>query len=464
MPKHGNILALILFFLSSLAQPLLAKAETKTLARTMDPVVIVGKDLAPLLGQPPDKLALMAYRGNSWEPIPFQIDEKKPDGTYAFTSGPLASKDPDPNLDANDELVFMARDTADRAEGKAWPEGAGKPVEIEVTDPQNGKKGWVYLFLFSGKPPRSPKRYVKFEYNKDSKRYRYITDEFVIEIPAGRVNPDYFSVVKPDGSLGPNILDMVKIRLEVIVPVINKRLEFRIDQLIRADSKAWISGPVRVIHFNQGFAQVAQWIKLKIGGEMNITLYPNSIEFPMKMGPTEYTDEANPNSSSTMPPPSKVTPEVNEYIYLDFNSNAYGAHYFSKISPFNDNVVFDGRMSDAEKKLDLKTASSWAALYPLPGGLVARVSQQPIPRIEALLPRIFYFDDKTKIEKPENEPGVSAVGMSLYHLERAETNKPSSVTTTVYYQREFKPENVNDILNIKDHPLKILTRPAGEPR
>ena len=116
------------------------RAEHKTITRVDDPVVVESSDFDVLFGAPIENLALMALRRDSWEPVPFQIDQKKPDGTYAFTHGPEASKDPDPNLDANDDLVFMVKDTGDRAGTDQMPEKAGAAIELTITDPKNGHR------------------------------------------------------------------------------------------------------------------------------------------------------------------------------------------------------------------------------------------------------------------------------------------------------------------------------------
>ena len=130
-----------------------AATRPKTLERIHDTVVMEGKELKGLLGSPINRLALMVFSGEKWAPIPFQIDQKKPDGSYAFTIGPGAGKDPDPNLDGNDELVFMVKDSGDCASGAERPAGARKVLELEITDPKNGRKGWLYLVRFSGKAP-----------------------------------------------------------------------------------------------------------------------------------------------------------------------------------------------------------------------------------------------------------------------------------------------------------------------
>ena len=156
-------------------------AETKTLKRVDDPIIIEGREFSSLLHHPIERLSLMARHGDSWAPITFQIDQKKPDGSYIFTGGLEATKNPDQKLNALDELVFMIKDTGDRGAGAKRPEGAETGSEIEITDPINNAKGWVYLFKFSGKAPRSGEDYVRMKIDPVKKRFQIIC-------PLGRKN------------------------------------------------------------------------------------------------------------------------------------------------------------------------------------------------------------------------------------------------------------------------------------
>ena len=108
--------------------PFSAVAAENPIDRIDDPVVMECGEFSPLFGAEMERLGVMALQGDEWTPIPFQIDQKMPDGAYAFTHGPEAAPDPDPTLDANDELVFMVTDVgavqADGALLKAAGAGA----------------------------------------------------------------------------------------------------------------------------------------------------------------------------------------------------------------------------------------------------------------------------------------------------------------------------------------------------
>ncbi|MCI0577094.1 MAG: hypothetical protein L0331_12905 [Chloroflexi bacterium] len=122
-----------------------AGAGAAALERPEDPVVVVGADLPALDGQPINELVLQAHDGSNWQPIPFQIDERLNDitGTYVLSEDGL--------LDANDELVFMAKDAGQLAAADNWPndpEARANPrYQLAVTDPLDpDDMGWAYLY------------------------------------------------------------------------------------------------------------------------------------------------------------------------------------------------------------------------------------------------------------------------------------------------------------------------------
>ena len=89
----------------------------------------------------------------------------------------------------------------------------------------------------------------------------------------------------------------------------------------------------------------------------------------------------------------------------------------------------------------------------------------PISNEDDFLPRVFYLDDKTKKDPPEDEPGVTAMGASLYKVDQAIGRMEEESTAVVfnviiYYKRVLKPERVNEILDIKDNPLEVHARPV----
>jgi hypothetical protein len=155
-----------------------------TLDRPDDPVVLTGSSLPKLLGTAPRHVVGFSWDGSAWHQIPVQVDERDfvspgvsyhlPTGSYpklygtstlfkplVYTPPPASTADytsyptytppdSDPNLDANDEVSFMAYDT-----GKQADAGAGTPIGVSgstrqavtAVDPLDPTHvGYVYLF------------------------------------------------------------------------------------------------------------------------------------------------------------------------------------------------------------------------------------------------------------------------------------------------------------------------------
>jgi len=150
--------------LSGAAATGLAAVDTastaKTLDRDLEPVVITGTAVSALTGFPLDELFVYVYSGGVWTQIPAQVDKVTATGAYATSEDGL--------LDANDEIVFMAKDLSDRAPAgtsltDVLPISTGW-YEIQVTDPTSPtRKGWAYIVHSSTLTPTFTADYVSFD-------------------------------------------------------------------------------------------------------------------------------------------------------------------------------------------------------------------------------------------------------------------------------------------------------------
>ena len=178
---------------------LAACQPTSTLRPSSAPVVLTGARAPGLLGTVPGRVVAFRHleEGGAarWEQVPVQVDER---AVVAFGSqppsnatpgvtgtvyghgsgGPTALQytdastwvgpDPDPTLDADDEIVFMASDAGGSASaGSGTPAGvvAGSGQRVEVRDPRrDGAVGWVYLFRSTGGlDPSAGEDYVRYD-------------------------------------------------------------------------------------------------------------------------------------------------------------------------------------------------------------------------------------------------------------------------------------------------------------
>lgn len=149
-----------------------ACAQSSTINRTFDPVILSGQQLQALKGNAPSDIVAFNYAGGKWTQIPVQVDEKvvlditAPYGPHAAAkfgaaatgvtepfyadAGTYVGADTDHSFDDNDELVFMAKDAGEKTTA-ADPEGviSGTRVQLAITDPADGRTAYVYLFLKS---------------------------------------------------------------------------------------------------------------------------------------------------------------------------------------------------------------------------------------------------------------------------------------------------------------------------
>ncbi len=169
-------------------------SAASTLNRAEDPVVITGADVPSLQGVAPSTVVAFRYLGG-WQQIPVQVDERftqtlqnvynnvagLPSNTnipvlvYADTST-FTGADPNPNVDADDEIALMAKDAGDASPTSILPAHVvyGTGVQLTITDPlQPGATGYVYLFKQDGAlDPAAGQSYVSYNFNLLSGNYK----------------------------------------------------------------------------------------------------------------------------------------------------------------------------------------------------------------------------------------------------------------------------------------------------
>jgi hypothetical protein len=175
--------------------------------RPADPVVLTGSRLTSLIGAKPNRIVAFRWSGG-WQQKPVQVDERAmldlgaaynqgPAGVKALTytdSNTFIGPDPDPNLDANDEVATMSRDSGAKAPANAKPSHTvGNGVEVQVRDPlATGPVGYLYLFRSDGsRSPSAGKSYVKYNFDLLSGGYKGTYDT------AAGPNPENSTIHSP---------------------------------------------------------------------------------------------------------------------------------------------------------------------------------------------------------------------------------------------------------------------------
>jgi hypothetical protein len=198
-----------------------------------DVVTVEGRLFPAALQLPLSRLQLVAQHGDALRVIPHQIDERDSSGRIALPRGVEPSQDESPGVfDDNDLLVFATSDLGERAR-------IAGAAEIQVTSPLDGATGWAYLRVGGDTPAVFPHA-VHYDPEFDM----VFGPRYVLGF--GRHTSSYFAFVHPDGTLGRNLLDRVKVR--ITVTLLGGLLTFhRTEQDITSTVVAWKEGPIRVI-------------------------------------------------------------------------------------------------------------------------------------------------------------------------------------------------------------------------
>src|SRR5689334_8395858 len=143
-------------------------SATKTLQRAQDPVIVRTGQLGDLPDRGTSRYRLYAVRHGRLEPIPYQFDARGADGELVLSDD---GAEADFTFGSDDELVFMAKDTGDRASDEVSQSGGDAAFELAVVDRGHGDAGWAYLVHFPEyPPPRSPVRYATFDRDRQEAR------------------------------------------------------------------------------------------------------------------------------------------------------------------------------------------------------------------------------------------------------------------------------------------------------
>ena len=191
------------------ASSLVGCEAINSVSRPSQALVLTGAELPALVGVAPGDLVAFRHdrfgEAPAWVQIPVQVDQRKMVGfgtqpanntTAGVTgtvygsgsAGPTALQyadpgtfvgaDTDPNLDADDEVVFMVADGGGKAvpADHASPAGVvpGSGVAVQFDDPRGAdERGWVYLFRSAGSlDPAAGQDYVDYDFNLTSGAYK----------------------------------------------------------------------------------------------------------------------------------------------------------------------------------------------------------------------------------------------------------------------------------------------------
>ncbi len=415
-----------------------AKQPQQTFRRKSDPVIITGAQLKKLDGAKIATMRVYTSIGGKLAAVPYQVDERLPDGSYAFTSGKHRTEDTDQGrLDANDELVIMARDLGRRASRASLDRlRATARVEIAATDPLSGARAWAYVLTFKTPPRRSPRDYVTVSAAGNAIS---TPNYFVGFDPAIPIGFNRLGLTRAGGGDGRNTVDCLKIRATVSVKMANVDIQ-KTEADFTSELIAYIDGPVRAIRRTSN-AMNLFWKFSTPSSIIDNIYYYDSFEFPTEVNvPFDV---------------SAVLRDFRFRVSTDGNEAQRGKLFVN--SNNRTPSVIDGVMSDAEKKLDL-APYNWSVIYgkgAAPGGWLNTLE---FDKGLQVVPALYYVDDARATEEPENSPGQ--IGAAGYNLENLHTLKRGvwRLVSIMYNVPHYRPGAENEFINIRRHPLKVTVK------
>ena len=409
------------------------------LDRILDPVLIQGKWLTDLLGCGLGALRLYRYCDGQYETIRFQVDERAIEGDWVFPHGKKNNgSEGNGLLDGRDVLLFMAGDAGERAHPDTPLQGASSVTEIELEDPVDAGRAWVYFAAYrTNPPPLCPLRdYVRYNYETEevftaSSYYKFIITEEGLHTGFSDVG----AILPAAGGDGENRMDRMKTRIQIrfffnLVPLSLN------EETLGQDVVAYITGPIRVIR------RLEQFFKFPFGlrGMKSITdlhLYESLTIVPAEISVPKGVD--------------KVISSSHVWFGADMSPNAIGSLFRNSENP--EPLIIDGRMSEMEKQFSPEQ-DKWRVIYGHGGAMLIRAVFPPeYSEVVELHQR--YVDDISVVEPPERYEGSIGVVQTEMVSKQPKAGR-YNMLIEVYFPSHYQAGDEAGCLNVRDRPLRIL--------
>jgi hypothetical protein len=407
----------------------------------MDPVLLEGAWLKEAVGAPLPALRLYRFRNGTYEAIRFQVDERTAAGDWVFPHGKKNNgSEGNGLLDGRDVLSFMAKDAGRRADAGTPPAGADSVTEIEIEDPVNAARAWVYLAVYEGEPPPLCPfpDYVRYVYDTEEVFTASSYSKFILTREGFHTGFSEMDAILPSaGGDGRNRLDRMKTRITI-------RFFFNLipmhihEEMLGQDVAAFITGPVRVIR------RLEQFFKLPFG----------------LRGMKSFTDLHHYESLTIVPAEvhiprgvDRVISSVHIWFGADLSPDAIGSLF--RNSENLEPLLVDGRMSEPEKRFNTKQ-DAWRVHYGRGGAMLTRALFPP-EYLRMMEIRQKYVDDLTVVDPPERYPGSIGV-LQTEMATRTPKGGRYNLLIEVYIPPDYRVGDEQECLNVRDRPLQVRIR------
>jgi len=412
------------------------------LQRTPDPVLVTGDTLPKdFLGAEVRHLRLFSNRAGTLLPIRFQVDERTREGDWIFPFGERNNgARSNGRLDKQDVILFMARDAGPKAVGLEELPGAPRILPIELIDPVDKGRGWVYLARYEQRtpPPLCPlPDYVQYDAENEIISSACTHAEYLItEDGLHTTFYKHHSTPPGAGGSGENLVDRLKFRVSLkFFSFLPLSLH---EERLGSDRIAYIQGPIRNLR------RYEQFVKLPLGFR----------------GVKTYADVETYEGFASVP----ITLQIPRGFHRMVSSSRirYGTDYapgvigsFFRNSQEPDALIIDGRMSDAEKHFP-REQDRWRIFYGPYGVLMTRTLFPP-ELLEMVEIGQGYIDDMETAMPVERFPG--SIGYAYTEI-LASKVRPGKYRLFLdfYFPPHYRPGDEQHYLRLRDNPLKIRIR------
>ncbi len=409
----------------------------RSLTRVIEPVFVVGEELPPFLGKPINQLRLFSAKDGEFRQIAVQVDERTEKLNWVVTEGPKGNpEDGNGIFDKQDMLSFYIANAGDRTSPESWPAGHTKALELEIIDPIDQGRAWVYLFSFDTPPPPFIHRQIRGEFIferppnekelsaglkpfsgdtlKDVVLFYDKDGEIAFYIDYGGTHQISYKNASASPAMGGNFEETCDtLRLRMAAQVRGGMFTFRINEgKLRSDTVSYSFGNVVGHRVTENYLPLFGGLRSpKItsdcwaGGtpENGIWIHcPTKIKLPFRL--------------------SSVFRSIKVWVGTDFSPEMYGSHSFTSLTP---PVIVDGRPSPDE--LEIKQApipdpqKEWRIITGPPVTLLSRNIMGPeLGEQLAANTYLLYSDDLNDTMPPEDYPGTIGSLMQRFDVQDLE--------------------------------------------
>lgn len=346
------------------------------------PLTLTPIDLPDAADMPISQLSLMRWRGDTFEPVPFQIDEVDEHGMVWFDGSGFKRQGEAGIFDGADQLLVMYEDAGVARLADARPVSGQLLAEIKVVSPSNIDS---YFYLVQNSVQRSAVRYIEHDPATGVTRTPYY---FLTTDPANELNWEHLGYEGYTGPADASIVDTLKMRMSGGVFFRFARMTLDNDNL-KPRRRGFRIGPIRsVMHLETSVV---------FAGLPVLKMHVQAIRYPNQFEAHTYSRIPVLYRKSVKSPQVVVSVDGNNLLGAKVKTAAGGEL----------TAYVDGRIDEQELRLldsALSTDDSWIIFDS--GKQFALLTELLVPKgLEGIPLQLIYQDDKTLENQPENYPG-----------------------------------------------------------